>query len=99
MGTLPYLNLSTLHKGLIMSIAAQLKKTILTQCPSTFSLYAGYGMKEGEYVRFPQGVQLLDKRDTNGRCIKAVYKYADDSKLVYKCSKASEDYTLTVEGA
>lgn len=63
------------------TIANQVKDTILNKCPGTFSLYAGYGMVSGDYVRFPQGVQIQDKRNAQGRCIKAAYQYSDDSKL------------------
>ena len=78
------------------SIANQVKEVIFNKCPATFSLYAGYGMAGGEYVRFPQGVQLQDKRNDSGRCIKAVYKYADDSTLTYSYSTKTENYTLKV---
>lgn len=79
------------------SIANQVKETILNKCPSTFSLYAGYGMTGGDYVRFPHGAQIKDKRNAQGRCIKAVYKYADDSKLTYSYSMKTGNYTLKVE--
>lgn len=78
------------------SMANQVKSIILNKCPGTFSLYAGYGMAGGEYVRFPQGVQIQEKRNSQGRCIKAVYKYADDSKLTYSYSTKTEAYTLKV---
>ena len=76
------------------SIANQVKETILNKCPVTFSLYAGYGMHGGEYVRFPHSVQIQDKRNAQGRCIKAVYKYADDSRLTYTYSMKTETYKL-----
>lgn len=79
------------------TIANQVKDTILNKCPGTFSLYAGYGMAGGNYVRFPHGVQIQDKRNLQGRCTKAVYKYADDSKLIYSYSTKTENYTLKAE--
>ena len=79
------------------SIANQVKSTILNKCPGTFSLYAGYGMSGGNYVRFPNGVQIQDKRNTEGRCIKSVYKYADDSKLTYSYNTKTGNYTLKAE--
>ena len=81
----------------MVSIANQVKEAILNKCPATFSLYAGYGMAGGEYVRFPHGVQIQDKRNLQGRCIKAVYKYADDSKLTYSYSTKTGNYTLKAE--
>lgn len=79
----------------MQNLASKLRDTIFTQCPECFSLYAGYGMKDGKYVRFTQGVQLQDKRNTNGRCIKAVYQYADGSKLTYKYNTKVGCFTLT----
>ena len=76
------------------SIANKVKDIILNKCPATFSIYAGYGMAGGDYVRFPHGVQIQDKRNNQGRCIKAVYKYADDSKLTYSYSTKTQNYTL-----
>ena len=78
-----------------MTIAQNLKQTIETKCPGTFSLYAGYGMNGGGYVRFPGGVQELEKRNEQGRCTHARYRYADGSTLTYKYSVARESYTLT----
>ena len=78
------------------TIANQVRDAILNKCPGTFSLYAGYGMRGGEYVRWPKGVQMQDKRNANGRCIRAVYKYADDSSLTYSYSTKTETYTLKV---
>lgn len=79
------------------TIANQVKDTILNKCPGTFSLYEGYGMAGGNYVRFPHGAQIQDKRNTKGRCIKAVYQYADDSKLIYSYSTKTENYTIKAE--
>ena len=78
----------------MQNLATKLRDLIMTQCPDCFSLYAGYGMKDGEYIRFPQGVQLQDKRNTNGRCIKAVYQFADNSKLTYKHNTKEGCFTL-----
>lgn len=77
------------------TIATKLRDTILNECPGCFSLYAGYGMKAGEYVRFPQGAQLLDKRNAEGRCIRAAYQYADGSTLTYNYHPKNECFTLT----
>lgn len=77
------------------TIATKLRDTILDECPGCFSLYAGYGMKAGKYVRFPQGVQLQDKRNAKGLCVKATYQYADGSKLTYSYHPKSERFTLT----
>ena len=79
------------------TIAKQVKDTILNKCAGTFSLYAGYGMAGGNYVRFPQGVQIKDKRNAQRRCIKAVFQYADDSKLTYNYSTKTGNYTLKAE--
>lgn len=70
-----------------MTLAERVKNIIDEQCPSTFSLYAGYGMNNGEYVRFPQGVLLNEKRNDNGRCTRAVYRYADGSELRFSWSE------------
>jgi hypothetical protein len=83
-------------KGNNMTIANQIKTTIETQCPGTFSLYAGYGLDRGQPVRYPTGVQLVDVRNPYGRCIKAQYQYADDSVLTYQWSE-SKGYTLTAK--
>jgi len=76
-----------------MTIAQQVRDTITTKCPGTFSLYAGYGMEGAESVRFPTGRMLREKRNENGRCTMAVYQYADDSKLTYRY-KNDGGYTL-----
>lgn len=76
-----------------MTIAQQVRDTITTKCPGTFSLYAGYGMEGAEPVRFPTGHMLREKRNENGRCVMAVYQYADDSKLTYRY-KSDGGYTL-----
>lgn len=78
-----------------MTIAQTIKQTIKTQCPGTFSLYAGYGISGGEYVRWPTGAQLTERRNEKGRCIFAEYQYADGSKLAYRYSTRSERYSLT----
>jgi len=70
------------------TLAQQVKDIIDTQCPEAFSLYAGYGMNAGEYVRFPGGVMLNEKRNEKGRCTKAVYTYADGSTLMFSWSDA-----------
>ena len=80
-----------------MTLAKQTKNTIEQECPACFSLYAGYGMKAGQYVRFPQGVQLHEKRNGKGRVIKAVYVYADNTKLCYSYSERSETYKLITQ--
>ena len=79
----------------MQNLATKLRDLIMTQCSDCFSLYAGYGMKDGEYIRFTKGAQLQDKRDTNGRTIKAVYLYADSSKLTYKYNTKESCFTLT----
>ena len=63
------------------------------QCSDAFSLYAGYGMNKGEYIRFPQGVQLSERRNDKGRVTNAVYIYADGSKLTYSYNE-SRGYDL-----
>lgn len=78
-----------------MSIARQVKETIETKCPGTFSLYAGYGLHGGKSVPFPQGVQQLDKRNEAGRCIQSRYQYADGSTLTYKFLVGSGGYVLS----
>lgn len=79
-----------------MRIAQKTKDLILTQCPNTFSLYAGYGINAGKYVRFPQGAQLSEKRNDKGRLVRAIYSYADGSRLEYRYSASRENYSLTV---
>lgn len=83
-----------------MNIAETIKDSIERECSNCFSLYAGYGMNNGEYVRWPTGVQLSEKRNDKGRVIKAAYRYADDSVLHYSYNANIERYTLTAkEGA
>ena len=79
-----------------MNIAQQVKETIESKCPGTFSLYAGYGMAEGKYVRWPTGVQEKETRNDKGQCSMARYRYADDSTLTYK-RMADNRYTLTAK--
>ena len=67
-----------------MTIAQQVKETIETQCPGTFSLYAGYGMSNGKYVRWPTGVQEMEKRNEKGQCSASRYRFSDNSTLTYK---------------
>lgn len=69
-----------------ITLAQQVKNIIDANCPGTYSLYAGYGMQEGEYVRFPQGVMQNEKRNDKGRCTRATYAYADGSTLVFTWS-------------
>lgn len=57
------------------------------QCHDAYSLYAGYGMVNGQYIRFPQGVQLSERRNAKGRVTHAVYQYADNSKLTFTYSE------------
>lgn len=78
-------------------IADTIRETILEKCPGTFSLYAGYGMIGGNYVRFPQGSQVSEKRNRNGRVISAEYIYADGSTLAYRYSEATGSYSLTAK--
>ena len=80
-----------------MTLAEKTKNIINNKCMSCFSLYAGYGMNGGEYVRFPHGVQLQEKRNSKGRVIKAVYKYADDSILSYSYSEITENFKLATK--
>ncbi len=76
-----------------MNIAQQVKQTIETKCPGTFSLYAGYGMAGGQYVRWPVGHLEAENRNTKGQCAMARYRYADNSTLTYK-RRTDNDYTL-----
>ena len=76
-----------------MTIAQQIKATIETKCPCTFSLYAGYGMAGGQYVRWPTGRQETEKRNEKGQCVMARYRYADNSTLTYK-RRPGNEYTL-----
>ena len=80
-----------------MTLASKVKNTIETLCPVCFSLYAGYGLHAGNALKFPQGIQLSEKRNKEGRCIKAVYQYADDSKLTYTYSDTTHKFTLKIE--
>ena len=76
-----------------MTIAQQVKETIESKCPGTFSLYAGYGMANGEYVRWPTGVQEKETRNDKGQCSMARYRYADNSTLTYR-RKPDNNYVL-----
>ena len=76
-----------------MTIAQQIKETIESKCPGTFSLYAGYGMANGEYVRWPTGVQEKETRNDKGQCSMARYRYADNSTLTYR-RKPDNNYVL-----
>lgn len=76
-----------------MTIAQQVKETIESKCPGTFSLYAGYGMAEGKYVRWPTGVLEKETRNNKGQCSMARYRYADNSTLTYR-RKPDNDYVL-----
>lgn len=79
------------------TLAQKVKTTIETITPDTFSLYAGYGMVDGEYVRYPVGVQEKEKRNDKGRVIFAVCRYADNSTLTYRYNSNSETYTLKAD--
>jgi hypothetical protein len=79
------------------SLARKLKETIENNNLSCFSLYAGYGMYNGEYVRFPVGVSEHEKRNEKGRVIYSRYRYADNSVLEYRYDAESEKITLTVK--
>ena len=76
-----------------MTIAEQVKEMIEAQCPGTFSLYAGYGMANGEYIRWPTGVREQETRNDKGQCSMARYSYADGSTLTYK-RKPDNNYVL-----
>lgn len=78
-----------------MPIAQQVKEIIETKCPGTFSLYAGYGMAGGQYVRWPTGCQEAEKRNKLGQCVMAHYRYADNSTLTYK-REPDNQYRLIV---
>ena len=80
-----------------MSIAARVKEIILTQCPGAFGLYGGYGINGGGPVFFPRGVLMREKRNHDGRCTLAEYKYADDSILTYRYNTKTEHYVLDVK--
>ena len=79
-----------------MSIASSIKAIIEQECPSCFSLYAGYGMHGGSYVHFPTGVQEMETRNKKGQCSSARYRYADGSTLTYKRLQDNQ-YTLTAK--
>lgn len=81
-----------------MTIARKVKNIIETKCPMTFSLYAGYGMAAGEYVRWPTGKQEMEKRNKQGQCSVSRYRYADNSTLTYK-RLPGNGYTLIVENS
>ena len=79
-----------------MSIAQLVKDTIAEQCPGTFSIYSGYGVNAGKNIPFPQGKQLECKRNVNGRVIKTVCQYEDNSKLTYTYNASTVQYKLIV---
>lgn len=41
------------------------------------------------WVTLPQGVQELETRNTNGRIVRARYRYADNSSLTFTWSELS----------
>lgn len=77
------------------TLAEKTKQLILSTCPATFSLYAGYGMIGGQYVRFPTGIQEVEKRNDKGQVSMSRYRYADGSTLTYK-RKPDNQYSLIV---
>jgi hypothetical protein len=77
-----------------MTLAEKTKALIENRCPDCFSLYAGYGLDNGRYVRFPGGVLLSETRNDKGRCMSARYQYADSSTLKYQFSPGRGTYTL-----
>ncbi len=67
------------------SIAHQIAEIGANACALT--LYGSYAqMYDGTVKRFPQGVQIQEKRNNQGRCTKAVYQYADGSVLTFTWS-------------
>jgi hypothetical protein len=80
------------------SIASGIRDILQARCPGTFSLASGYGMENGQYVRFPVGVVEHQKRNQNGRCIYERLIYADGSRLTYEYFSAQERYVLTAKG-
>lgn len=79
------------------TLAQKVKAAIEETTPTAFSLYAGYGMIDGKYVRYPVGVQEKEKRNAKGRVIFSVYRYADNSTLTYRYNSNSETYTLKAD--
>ena len=79
------------------SYAREVKETIEDSVLSCFSLYSGYGMCLGEYVRFPVGAQEHEKRNEKGRVIYSRYRYADNSVLEYRHDVKNDKITLTVK--
>ena len=68
-----------------MTIASQIAD--IGQNAAALTLYGSYAqMYDGTIKRFPQGVQLQEKRNDKGRCTKAVYQYADGSILTFTWS-------------
>lgn len=76
-----------------MSIAQNIK-SILSGC-NTFTIYGGYALQNGQTVRFPTGVQELEKRNDKGQVSHARYLYADGSRLTY-LRKPDNEFSLTV---
>lgn len=68
-----------------MSIAAGIKAKIGAFDASAYSLMAGYVINQetGKTLRFPIGAQLSEKRNDQGRVTKALYAYADGSRLEF----------------
>lgn len=75
-----------------MNIAEKIKEA-LRGC-DCFTLYGGYGMSGGNYVRFPVGHCELEKRNQQGRVIKARYRYEDGSVLSYAYSIGADSIDL-----
>ena len=82
-----------------MNIAEKVRTVITTQCPYVFSLSAGLGLCNNQPVHFPIGALIREKRNNDGLCLLAEYKYADDSMLTYTHDTETERYALTVKQA
>lgn len=79
------------------TIALQVRHTILTECPHTFTLYGGYGQGprgRHERVQFAGGTIRNERRNDKDRVVYTECHYSDGSYLVYRYSTQQGNYSL-----
>lgn len=66
------------------TIADEIAARIARAAPAAYSLAAGYWVTHpGTTVSFPPGAQLSERRNESGRVTRALYAYADGSRLEF----------------
>lgn len=66
-----------------MPIAANIAQRL--QGASAYTLYGGYAVYQDKpRALFPAGVQIIERRNDDGRVTLARYQYADDSILEFR---------------